>query len=181
MEADVPVVRHGFSDQRFWEVLTPAASTSTALFDPAKPTARCSFNVEHPDPKDPLHTYGVDDGFGYVDPKTGRAHKFIGYYAWKYWDHILGGEGSLANAYPLHRRHQVRHKAAVLLDRIADVYPAMDWKPYADRGWYHSDGGARGRQDPRLHLGNQHRSRPRRCVRQNPQRHAATTLRFTRS
>src|SRR5690606_30252462 len=31
--------------------------------------------------------------------------------------------------------------AAILLDRIADVYPDMDWKPYADRRWYHSDGG----------------------------------------
>jgi hypothetical protein len=111
------------------------------LFHPTKGDRSLLFNVEHPDPKDPLHTYGVDDGFGYVDPKTGRAHKFIGYYTWKLWDHIQDGLGALADAYLYTGDARYAHKAAVLLDRIADVYPSMDWKPYADRGWYHSDGG----------------------------------------
>lgn len=112
------------------------------LFDPKKGDRSLLFNTEHPDPNDPLHMFGVDDGFGYVD-KDGRAHKYIGYYGWKLWREISAAHGALSQAYlysgdPVHAR-----KAAILLDRIADVYPSMDWKAYADLGWYHSDGSRR--------------------------------------
>jgi oligo-alginate lyase len=109
------------------------------LFNPAKGDKSLLFNTEHPDPKDPLHKYGVDDGFGFVD-ETGRAHKFIGYYVWKHWGRVESGIAALADAYVYTGEKRYAHKAAVMLDRLADVYPAMDWKPYADRGWYHSDG-----------------------------------------
>ena len=110
------------------------------LFDSAKADKSLLYNEQHPDPNDPLHTYGVDDGFGYVD-RNGREHRFIGYYGWKYWDHIYKGLTALSTAY-LYTGDQVyARKAAILLDRIADIYPSMDWKPYADRGWFHSDGG----------------------------------------
>ena len=109
------------------------------MFNPAKGDKSLLFNVEHPDPKDPLHKYGVDDGFGYVD-ENGRAHKFIGYYTWKYWRYLFDGVASLADAYVYTGDGKYASKAAVLLDRIADVYPSMDWKPYAERGWFHSDG-----------------------------------------
>lgn len=46
------------------------------------------YNTAHPDPNDPLHKYGVDDGFGYID-KNGRGHRFIGYYTWKYWNYVI--------------------------------------------------------------------------------------------
>lgn len=111
------------------------------VFDPAKADRRLLFNTAHPDPKDPLHTFGVDDGFGYID-KNGRAHRFIGYYTWKYWRHLLGGLTTLADAYVYTGDTRYAHKAAILLDRIADVYPEMDWSPYAKRGWFHSDGGS---------------------------------------
>ncbi|WP_018626252.1 heparinase II/III domain-containing protein [Niabella aurantiaca] len=108
------------------------------LFDPAKGDTSLLFNTDHPDPKDPLHKYGVDNGFGYVH--NGRAYKYIGYYTWKYWRYIHGGLTALANAFLYTGDQRYAHKAAILLDRIADLYPSMDWKPYADRGWYHSDG-----------------------------------------
>jgi hypothetical protein len=111
------------------------------LFDPKKADRSLLYNTEHPDPKDPLHQFGVDDGFGYID-KNGRGHRFIGYYTWKYWRHLYDGIDALADAYVYTGDKNYAHKAAVLLDRIADVYPSMDWKPYADRGWYHSDGGS---------------------------------------
>lgn len=111
------------------------------LFNPGKADRALLFNTDHPDPKDPLHHYGVDDGFGFID-SNGHANRFIGYYVWKYWDHINNGIGTLANAYLYTGDKKYAHKAAILLDRIADVYPDMDWKPYADKGWYHSDGGA---------------------------------------
>ncbi len=109
------------------------------LFCPARADRRLLFNAEHPDPADPLHRFGVDDGFGFVDA-SGRTHRYIAYYAWKYWRWIIDGLMALADAYVHTGEPVYAHKAAVLLDRIADVYPEMDWKPYADRGWYHSDG-----------------------------------------
>lgn len=109
------------------------------VFDPKKADRSLLYNTEHPDPHDPLHTYGVDDGFGYIDA-NGRGHRFVAYYAWKYWAYIEGGISALASAYEYTGDPRYAHKAAVLLDRIADVYPDMDWKPYADRGFYHSDG-----------------------------------------
>lgn len=111
------------------------------LFNPTKGDTNLLFNTDHPDPKDPLHKYGVDDGFGYV-AENGRAYKFIGYYTWKYWMYINNGLAALADAFLYTGDKRYAHKAAILLDRIADVYPSMDWKPYADRGWYHSDGGS---------------------------------------
>ncbi|MGB7158264.1 MAG: hypothetical protein WBD40_09380 [Tepidisphaeraceae bacterium] len=116
-----------------------SAIDAHGLFNPAKGDRSLLFNAEHPDPKDPLHKYGVDDGFGYID-ENGRVHRFIGYYTWKYWRHLFSGVDALADAFVYTGDRQYAHKAAVLLDRIADVYPTMDWKPYAERGWYHSDG-----------------------------------------
>ncbi len=112
------------------------------LFNRTTADSSLLFNAAHPNPADPLHKYGVDDGYGYVDV-NGREHKFIGYYAWKYWRHILSGLTLLSEAYVFSGDKMYARKAAIMMDRIADVYPAMDWKPYADRGWYHSDGGNR--------------------------------------
>lgn len=117
-----------------------SAIDERGLFDPSKGDRSLLFNEQHPDPNDPLHTYGVDDGFGYMD-ENGRAHRFIGYYTWKYWGFLNDGLGYLADAFLYTGDKRYAHKAAILLDRIADVYPDMDWKPYADMGWYHSDGG----------------------------------------
>lgn len=111
------------------------------VFNPAKGNRALLFNTAHPDPHDPLHMYGVDDGFGWVDPKTHHAYKFIAYYTWKYWRYIYeDGLTNLANAYLYTGDKIYAHKAAILLDRIADVYPSMDWAPYYKMGWYHSDG-----------------------------------------
>lgn len=111
------------------------------LFKPGSGDTTLLFNEAHPDPKDPLHKFGVDDGFGYID-QNGRGHRFIGYYTWKYWTHLNDGLDALADGFLYTGDKRYAHKAAILLDRIADVYPDMDWKPYADRGWYHSDGGS---------------------------------------
>lgn len=111
------------------------------LFNPAKGDKSLLYNLAHPDPKDPLHKYGVDDGFGYVN-EQGRSYRFIGYYTWKYWRELNNGLNALADAFLYTGDKRYAHKAAILLDRIADVYPDMDWEPYSKRGWYHSDGGS---------------------------------------
>ena len=92
------------------------------LFNPAKGDKSLLFNTAHPDPKDPLHKYGVDDGFGFID-KNGRGHRFIGYYTWKYWDYVIKGLAALSDAYLYTGEKEYARKAAILLDRIADVYP----------------------------------------------------------
>ncbi len=111
------------------------------LFSPALADRSLLFNPAHPDPADPLHRWGVDDGFGYVDA-DGTEYRFVAYYSWQLWRHILSGIEVLADAWVLGGDREAAARAALLLDRLADVYPEMDWQPYADRGWYHSDGGS---------------------------------------
>lgn len=98
------------------------------IFDPKRADRSLLFNVEHPDPADPLHMFGVDDGEGYVEGQ--KRWRFIGAYLiygqWK--QAIVGGAHKLAEAYVVTGDPQYAHKAAVLLDRAADVYPTFDYK-----------------------------------------------------
>ncbi|MFT3789379.1 MAG: hypothetical protein QM770_24900 [Tepidisphaeraceae bacterium] len=109
------------------------------VFDPKRADKSLLFNTAHPDPNDPLHKWGVDDGFGYID-KDGHGHRFIGYYTWKYWRNLFDGLKALSLAYVYTGDAKYAHKTAILLDRLADIYPSMDWRPYARMGWFHSDG-----------------------------------------
>ncbi|MCU0872051.1 MAG: heparinase II/III-family protein [Pirellulaceae bacterium] len=98
-----------------------------AIFEPARADRSLLFNTGHPDPADPLHRFGVDDGEGYVDgPKRWR---FIGAYLiygqWK--QAIVGGIRNLAAAYTVTGEPAYAHRAGVLLDRVADLYPTMDF------------------------------------------------------
>ena len=100
------------------------------------------FNTEHPDPADPLHKAWADDGYGYDDPQTGRWD-FIAYYVqWGLWPYIQSLVTSAAAAYCVTGDPRYAHKVGVLLSRIADVYPDMDWAPLAKLNFSHSDGGA---------------------------------------
>jgi len=93
------------------------------LFKPELANRALLFNTEHPDPTDPLHKFGVDDGTGYIEGN--KKWRFIGAYLiygqWK--QLILGGIKALAEAYFLSDNVQAARKAAIMLDRIADVYP----------------------------------------------------------
>lgn len=46
------------------------------VFDPKLPDRRLLVNRDHPDPADPLHQFGVDDGEGYSDGQ--RRWRFVG-------------------------------------------------------------------------------------------------------
>ncbi len=113
----------------------------TGVFDPEKADRALLYNEEHPDPNDPLHTYGVDDGFGYFD-KDGNRFLFIAYFNWKQWTFIRRALTALAEAYVYTGDQQYAHKALVMLDRIADVYPDYDIRPYTKLNYYHSGGNA---------------------------------------
>ena len=100
------------------------------------------FNAEHPDPADPLHKLYVDDGYGMFDDQ-GKRHDAIAYYCdYAVWHPIRSGLDALALAYALTGDQRYAHKAAVLLDRIADVYPEMDYLPLHKLGFQHSQGGS---------------------------------------
>ncbi|NLP09512.1 hypothetical protein GX408_03840 [bacterium] len=104
---------------------------SQSLFDPKKADQTLLFNTDHPNLHDPLHRFGVDDGEGYAE--DGRRWRFIGAYLiygqWK--QLIVAGVRNLAAAYVLTGDRAYSHKAAVLLDRISDVYPSFDFNTQA--------------------------------------------------
>ncbi|MCX7425400.1 MAG: heparinase II/III family protein [Planctomycetia bacterium] len=97
------------------------------VFEPARADRSLLFNIDHPDPADPLHRFGVDDGEGYVDGQ--KRWRFIGAYLiygqWK--QAIVGGIRNLAAAYLVTGEPVYAHKAGVLLDRVADFYPTFDF------------------------------------------------------
>ncbi len=103
-------------------------------------------NADHPDPKDPLHKLYVDDGYGMFD-ENGKKHRVIAYYnSWIHWAHIRRVLGAFVQAYVMTSDAKYAHKAAVILDRLADVYPDMDFTPLSKQGFEHSHGGTgRGR------------------------------------
>jgi hypothetical protein len=97
------------------------------VFDPRRADRSLLYNAEHSEPNDPLHAFGVDDGEGYV----GGEHRwrFIGAYLiygqWK--QAVHGGIKNLAAAYVVTGDRSYAHKAGVLLDRVADLYPTFDF------------------------------------------------------
>lgn len=97
------------------------------VFQPARADRLLLFNADHPDPADPLHGFGVDDGEGYTDGE--HRWRFIGAYLvfgqWK--GLILAGIRLLPAAYFLTGEGVYAHKAAVLLDRVADLFPTFDY------------------------------------------------------
>jgi oligo-alginate lyase len=97
------------------------------LFEPKRADRSLLFNADHPDPSDPLHLFGVDDGEGYV--ADGKRWRFINAYLifgqWK--QAIVAGIRSLAAAHVATGDPIYAHKAGVLLDRAADFYPTFDF------------------------------------------------------
>ena len=103
-----------------------------AEFDPSRADRRMLFNTNHPDPDDPMHLFGVDDGEGYRDGEF--DWRFIGAYLiygqWK--QLIVGGVRALASAFVLTGDPDYAARAGILLHRVADIYPRMD---FHTQGW----------------------------------------------
>ena len=97
--------------------------------------------------------WGVDDGSGWTDP-DGDIWTFIAYYNhWALWTtgggqafhgYLMRALGALRDAYLFTGQAEYSHKGLVLLDRIADVYPAMTVTDYPWQEGY--DNG-----DPAIH------------------------------
>ncbi|MBT3378616.1 MAG: hypothetical protein HN742_15960 [Lentisphaerae bacterium] len=98
------------------------------VFDPARADRSLLFNAEHPDPADPLHQVGVDDGEGYIDGK--KRWRFIGWYLnFAHWTALIQrGVVNLAAAHTITGDPDYAHRAGILLDRLADVWPDFDYR-----------------------------------------------------
>jgi hypothetical protein len=108
-------------------------------------------NAEHPDPNDALHTAYVDDGYGWKDADGSRWDFIAVYVQWGLWPNLKSGIAALARAYTLTDDPAYAHACGVLLARLADVYPEMDWYALAQQGFSHSCGGSlRGRVEGRI-------------------------------
>ncbi|MBN1343181.1 MAG: heparinase II/III family protein [Phycisphaerae bacterium] len=70
----------------------------------------------------------ADDGWGWVGP-DGERYWFVGYAChWGEWRRlILDGLTNLARAYTLTGDKRYAHKAGIILAKIAQTYPAMDY------------------------------------------------------
>ncbi len=90
------------------------------------------YNTEHPDPTDPLHKFGVDNGKGYSNGKDTWYFiaTYLVYGQWK--QLVLAGIENLANAYAVTGNPVYARKAGILLDRVADLYPDFDFRT---QGW----------------------------------------------
>ena len=97
------------------------------VFDPNRADRSLLFNAEHPNPDDPLHTFGVDDGNGYAEGPN--RWRFIGtYLVYGQWKQlVVQGIAKLAAAYLITGDPAYAHKAGILLDRVADLYPTFDF------------------------------------------------------
>ncbi len=100
----------------------------SGVFDPPRADRSLLFNAEHPAPGDPLRSFGVDDGEGYVDGD--RRWRFIGawlvYGQWK--QLVLGGIKALSEASLVTGEPDYARRAGILLHRVADLYPAHDFE-----------------------------------------------------
>ncbi len=110
------------------------------LFRRERADASLLCNTDHPDPNDPLHSFGVDDSYGWKDPE-GNMYRFIGYYGhYGTWTAVSDALSALSEAYVLTGEQRYAHKAAILLARVADLYPDMDYSFWAKWGFENSDG-----------------------------------------
>jgi hypothetical protein len=121
-----PHCRHQFPTNDF-ESYYQSGLNRQGIFDPEKADRSLLYNVDHPDPADSLHLFGVDDGEGYV--KGDHRWRFIGAYLVKglWMKHILTGIHHLSTAYVMTGDRTYAHKTAILLDRIADLYADFDF------------------------------------------------------
>lgn len=69
----------------------------------------------------------ADDGWGWTDPRTGEKFWFVAYYNhWNWHTNLVPAIATLGRAYMLTGDEKYAHKAAVMLYRVAQVYPGMD-------------------------------------------------------
>ncbi len=83
---------------------------------------------------------GGDDGSGAVSGD--RKYFFAAHYAFRIWSELIDVVRDFAQLYTLTNEPLYARKAAILLDRMADIYPEMDYTPSYRMGMEASTGGS---------------------------------------
>ncbi|MBI2950486.1 hypothetical protein HYY27_00255, partial [bacterium] len=73
----------------------------------------------------------ADDGWGWRAEGSPYRHWFVAYCCEHIWGTVMAGLTALSRAYLLSGDARHAHKALVILDRIAEVYPDMDYATQA--------------------------------------------------
>jgi uncharacterized protein YjdB len=113
------------------------------FFDPERADRSLLVNTLYPE-KGP--TWGVDDGFGWVD-EHGNRYTFIAYYThWFLWygsgtSLLQNALNAMRDAYIYTGDPKYAKYGIILLDRIADVYPDLDLEKLDQTIFYNSHGG----------------------------------------
>jgi len=114
------------------------------LFDPARADRKLLFNTEHPDADDLERSRAVDDGMGWVDARDNRFW-FVARYCASFWIQVTRDARDLAEGYQRTGTPELGHKAAILLARMADLYPDMDFPTQGVHPGSYKLGGDRGK------------------------------------
>ena len=69
----------------------------------------------------------ADDGWGWQGEESPYRHWFVAYCCENIWQAVVSGLESLSKAYLITGEGKYAHKALVILDRLAEVYPDMDY------------------------------------------------------
>ena len=98
------------------------------IFDGALADRDLLFNAAHPGKEDPLRSFGVDDGEGYVEGD--QRWRFISLYlvAGQWRQAVMAGVQALSAAYAVTGDVVYARKAGIVLDRVADLYPSFDYQ-----------------------------------------------------
>ncbi|MEF3310051.1 heparinase II/III family protein [Paenibacillus sp. GYB004] len=108
------------------------------IFDPRLADRRLLVNTRYPGKGE---SWGVDDGFGWVD-EHGNRWTFVAYYHHFLWKNVVMDVlTGLRDAYLYTGDIRYARTGVILLDRIADVYPDMDTLPYDKAVFLNSHGG----------------------------------------
>ncbi len=80
-------------------------------------------------------TWGVDDGLGYLPGRTysngaEERHGYIAYYTHSLWLEINTAVNNLSRAYAYSGDEKYGRAGAIIIDRIADVYPSFSYKQW---------------------------------------------------
>jgi hypothetical protein len=115
----------GLFPKNDFEAFYRSGIDSTGLFRPERADRSLLINQDPDSDLDP--TFGVDDGEGYVEGD--KRWRFIGTYLiygqWK--QRILAGIDALSAAWIVTGDVDYARRAAILIDRVADVYPEFDF------------------------------------------------------
>ncbi|MCU6708889.1 heparinase II/III family protein [Paenibacillus sp. J5C_2022] len=115
------------------------------IFDPSLADRSLLVNTLYPEMGE---TWGVDDGFGWIDD-DGNRFPFIAYYIhWGIWGYtgksfVQKSLRSLIDAYIYTGETKYARAGTVMLDRIADVYPSLDIAQHS--GQYSNSHGGTGK------------------------------------